>query len=97
MPDIPLQPKKHTISIEYCVPCDYSQQALAVVKSLVRDYQHLIDRLELVMGSKGTFDVTVDDTLIFSKAEQKRFPKEGEILTLFEDVLGHKVEKYPRD
>ena len=97
MTDMPLQPQKHTVSIEYCVPCDYSQQAIAVVEGLVRDYQHLIDRLELVMGSKGTFDVTVDDTLIFSKAEQKRFPEAGEILTLFEGVLGHIVEKYPRD
>jgi selenoprotein W-related protein len=49
------------------------------------------------MGSKGTFDVMVDETLTFLKAEEKRFPEEGEILTLFEDVLGHKVEKYPRD
>ena len=97
MTDVSLQPKKHAISIEYCVPCDYSQQALLVTESLVRDYQHVIDRFELIMGSKGTFDVTVDGKLIFSKAEQKRFPEAGEILTLFEGVLGHKVEKYPRD
>lgn len=97
MTDIPLQPQKHTVSIEYCVPCDYSQQALAAVEALVRDYQHLIDRLELVMGSKGTFDVTVDDTVIFSKAEQKRFPEDGEVLELFEKAMGRQVEKYPRD
>lgn len=97
MVDIPLQPQKHTVSIEYCVPCDYSQQVLGVVEALVRDYQHLIDRLELVMGSKGTFDVTVDDSFIFSKAEQKRFPEEGEISELFVKAIGRKVEKYPRD
>ena len=97
MTDIPLQAQKHTVSIEYCVPCDYSQQALAVVEALVRDYQHLIDRLELVMGSKGTFDMIVDETVIFSKAEQKRFPAEGEVLELFEKAMGRQVEKYPRD
>lgn len=97
MPDIPLQPHKHTVSIEYCVPCDYSQQALAVVEALLGDYQHLMARLELVMGSKGTFDVKVDDTLIFSKAEQKRFPEGGEVLELFEKAISRQVEKYPRD
>lgn len=96
MADIPLQSQKHTVSIEYCVPCDYSQQVLAVVESLVRDYQHVIDRLELVMGSKGTFDVRADNTLIFSKAKQKRFPEEGEISELFVKAIGRKVEKYPR-
>lgn len=35
---------------------------------------------ELVPGSSGVFDVTVDGELIFSKHEQGRFPKEGEIL-----------------
>ena len=97
MTDIPLQAQKHTVSIAYCVPCDYSQQALAVVERLVRDYQHLIESLELVMGSKGTFDVMVDETVIFSKSEQNRFPEDGEVLELFEKAMGRQVEKYPRD
>jgi selT/selW/selH-like putative selenoprotein len=39
-------------------------------------------------GSKGRFEVTLDDQLIFSKAKLKRFPQNGEILKLAEPVLG---------
>lgn len=92
-----LQQKKHTVSIEYCVPCDYSQQALAAVTELVRDYQHVIERLELIMGSKGVFVVTVDGDVIFSKADKKRFPDADELLNEFKRVVGINVEKYARD
>lgn len=97
MSDIPLQARKYSISIEYCVPCDYSSQLIALTDELVRDYQHIIDHLDLIMGSKGKFEVKVDDTLIFSKIEQMRFPEKGEILTLFQDAIGKEVEKYRRD
>ena len=96
MNDIPLQQKKYTVSIEYCVPCDYSQQVLRVTQALVRHYQHVIDRLELVMGSNGTFDIAVDGEIVFSKAEAGRFPEEDEVLSLFEQAVGTAVERYSR-
>jgi hypothetical protein len=40
---------------------------VSAVRDLVRDYQHVIADLTLVMGSKGVFDVTVDGELLFSK------------------------------
>jgi selenoprotein W-related protein len=39
-------------------------------------------RSELLAGSGGVFEVTVDDELIFSKKELERFPEPGEILEL---------------
>ncbi len=44
--------------------------------------------VSLRSGSKGRFEVTLDEQLIFSKAKLKRFPKPGEILTLAEPALG---------
>jgi selT/selW/selH-like putative selenoprotein len=44
--------------------------------------------VSLRTGSKGRFEVTLDDRLIFSKVKLHRFPKAGEILTLAEPVLG---------
>lgn len=35
---------------------------------------------KLVPGSNGTFDVIVDDKLVFSKLETGRFPSPGEIV-----------------
>ena len=39
-------------------------------------------------GSKGRFEVTLDDRVIFSKVKLRRFPKQGEILKLAEPSLG---------
>jgi len=44
--------------------------------------------VSLRSGSKGRFEVTLDDQLIFSKLKLHRFPKRGEIVALAEPVLG---------
>jgi selT/selW/selH-like putative selenoprotein len=44
--------------------------------------------VSLRSGTKGRFEVTLDEQLIFSKAKLRRFPKQGEILKLAEPVLG---------
>ncbi len=49
------------------------------------------------MGSKGVFDVKVDDTLLYSKKEMGRHAEPGEILALFEAFIEPGVERYPRD
>ena len=35
--------------------------------------------VELIAGSGGVYDVTLDGRMIFSKARQGRFPEQGEI------------------
>lgn len=92
--NIPLQPKKVNISIEYCVPCDYSDYALGVAKELMKNYQHVIDHLTFEMGSKGVFEVKVDDDVIFSKQAVKRHPRQGEVLEAFKGLIGPNVRLY---
>jgi predicted Rdx family selenoprotein len=53
------------------------------VDDLVRNYQHVIADLTLIMGSKGVFDVTVDGELLFSKHAVHRHAEPGEVLELF--------------
>jgi len=48
--------------------------------------------VSLRTGSKGRFEVTLDDHLIFSKAKLHRFPNRGEILTLAEPTLGPPID-----
>lgn len=48
--------------------------------------------VSLRSGSKGRFEVTLDDQLIFSKLKLKRFPNSGEILKLAEPVLGPAID-----
>jgi len=44
--------------------------------------------VSLRTGSKGRFEVSLDDSLIFSKARLRRFPNPGEILKLAAPTLG---------
>jgi len=44
--------------------------------------------VSLRSGSKGRFEVSIDDRLIFSKAKLRRFPNPGEILKLAAPTLG---------
>jgi len=38
--------------------------------------------IELVAGSNGIFDISLDGNMIFSKFEQGRFPQSDEIIKL---------------
>lgn len=93
--ELSLTPKKHTVTIEYCVPCDYSARALQVAGELVRNYQHVLDELVLEMGSKGVFAVRVNGDTIFSKRKEGRYPERGEVLQRFRERAGN-VKAYPR-
>jgi selenoprotein W-related protein len=63
---------------------------------LLHDYQHVISELELVTGSKGVFDVVVDDRLLFSKRSAGRHAEPGEVLRLFREQIVPGVEVYER-
>ncbi len=41
----------------------------------------------LIEGSGGVFEVTLDDTLIFSKKKEGRFPENDEILKLIAEKI----------
>ena len=50
----------------------------------------------LITGSKGAFEVTVNDRLIFSKKQLGRHAEPGEILALFQEIVGPDVPTYPQ-
>lgn len=93
---LPLESKKYNVSIEYCVPCDYSSQALQVTNELISHYQHVIDELALVTGSNGAFEIKVDNQPIFSKKAANRHLKPGEVLQLFKEAVGSEIAPHPR-
>jgi selenoprotein W-related protein len=63
---------------------------------LLHDYQHVIESLTLVPGSKGTFDVEVDGTLLYSKKQTGRHAEPGEVLQLFREKIVPGVKVYER-
>lgn len=63
---------------------------------LLSNYQHIIKNLNLITGSRGAFEVRINDDLVFSKKTmQKRHAEPGEILAIFAEILGPDVPTYP--
>jgi len=67
---------------------------VSATSDLISNYQHVIDDIRLVMGTKGIFDVKVDGQLIYSKAETGRHAEDGEVLRLFSELVGPDVHLY---
>lgn len=63
---------------------------------LLHDYQHIIDSVTLITGSKGVFDVTVDGDMLYSKAATGRHAEPGEVLELFRQRYADGVPVYDR-
>ncbi len=63
---------------------------------ILTNYQHVIEQFQLITGSKGAFEFKVDGELIFSKKQLGRHAQPGELLELFSELVGPKVDRYPR-
>jgi len=48
----------------------------------------VIERIELVSGTKGRFEVTMDGDLIYSKVATGRHAKPGEVVRLVRNRIG---------
>ena len=69
---------------------------MRTVEDLLRDYQHVIETLEVVAGSGGVFTVEVDGEVLFSKAVAGRHAERGEVLRLFRERVVPGVPVYER-
>ena len=64
--------------------------------NILTNYQHIINEFTFVMGSKGAFELKVNDKLIYSKKQLGRHAEPGEALELFKELIGPNVEPYPQ-
>jgi selenoprotein W-related protein len=69
-------------------------RAVSATTDLLGAYQHVIEDLRLVTGDKGVFDVRVDGELLYSKHETGRHAEPGEVLALFQELIGPDVVVY---
>lgn len=70
---------------------------MSAAADLLHDYQHVIDELTLVTGSKGVFDVEVDGVPIYSKRDTGRHAEPGEVLRIFREQIVPDEPVYERD
>jgi len=79
------------ITIEYCMQWNYEPRALSLRDDLIDEYSTTFDefKVELVQGSGGVFEVTVNNALtVFSKRQVGRFPKSSyEVIKTIDDSV----------
>ena len=61
---------------------------MSATSDLLSNYQHVIDSLTVVTGTKGVYDVRVDGELLYSKDDTGRHAEPGEVLELFTELVG---------
>ena len=57
------------VEIEYCVPCGFRDRALSVSRAIMNACEGDLDRLTLVTGDHGVFQVRVDGRTVYDKDE----------------------------
>ena len=67
---------------------------MSAANDLLSNYQHVIKSVSLITGSKGIFEVDVDDQTLFSKHHAGRHAEPGEVLRLFEERFASGIERY---
>lgn len=59
------------IEIEYCVPCGHRERAQELQTAILEKYGLTVDRVSLVTGDGGVFEVRVDGDEIFDIGEDE--------------------------
>lgn len=67
---------------------------MSAANDLLSNYQHVIESLTFITGSKGVFDVEVDGEVLYSKARTGRHANAGEVLELFDTRYAQGVARY---
>lgn len=67
---------------------------MSAARDLLVNYQHIIESLTFVTGSKGVFDVEVDGEMLYSKRATNRHAEPNEVLQLFETRYAEGVARY---
>jgi len=71
------------ISITYCVVWNYEPRAAGLAAELRKEFPDA--QVTLIKSSGGTFDVTLDGELVFSKKKVGRHAQSGEVVRLIRE------------
>ncbi len=78
---------KHEVEIEYCTQCRWLLRAAWMMQELLTTFDQDLERISLIPGTGGIFEVRLDKETIFSRKEQARFPESKELKQLIRDRI----------
>jgi len=67
------------VSIVYCTQCRWLLRAGWMAQELLSTFDEELDELSLKPGTGGIFEVYANDTLIWSRKQEGRFPEITEL------------------
>jgi len=67
------------VKITYCADCGYEPQALELTKALLYEFGAQLSAIELIPWESGTFDVSVDGSLVHSMKRDGGFPEHATV------------------
>ncbi len=78
---------KNKLKIVYCTQCRWLFRASWLAQELLTTFEEELDEVALRPGSGGTFDITLNEKVLFSRAEKGRFPESKELKQLVRDQI----------
>lgn len=75
------------VQITYCTQCNWMLRSTWMAQELLSTFSSELGEVALRPGTGGIFEVHVDETRIWSRAEQGRFPDIKELKQLVRDLI----------
>jgi len=78
---------KNNIKIEYCTQCGWLMRASWMSQELLTTFTDEISELSLKPGTGGIYNIYANETLVWSRKEEKGFPKITELKKRIRDII----------
>lgn len=75
------------VEIEYCTGCRWLTRASWMSQELLTTFEAELSEVALVPGSGGVLDVRLDGDLVWSRADEGRFPELKELKQRIRDRI----------
>lgn len=75
------------VEIEYCTGCRWLTRASWMSQELLTTFEAELGEVALVPGSGGVLDVRIDGDLVWSRADEGRFPELKELKQRIRDRI----------
>lgn len=77
---------RHLVLVRYCTQCRWLTRAAWIAQELLTTFPTQLD-VVLSPGTGGVFEVTLDDEVIFARADAGRFPEPKELKQAIRDRI----------
>jgi selenoprotein W-related protein len=77
----------YQLEIEYCTQCHWLLRAAWMAQEMLTTFEADLERVSLLPGTGGIFEIRLNQQLLFSRKEAGRFPESKEIKQLIRDKI----------